>query len=163
MNKHKSHAFGKDCYLLGRYQDEPIWLEAASFDCGWYWGFGYIKVYTRQLNPANSRDVSSHSHWDGLLSKQDNGEHLHHINEAITDTVLTDAESWKLSDLMQSFYTLRSAAETLGLGGSNLSGSGNIDALKSDDIVKQINEVMLPSLFAEVYAILDPISDQKAA
>ena len=34
-------------YLLGR-DEEGInyWLEEPSWDCGWYWGFGYVETYT---------------------------------------------------------------------------------------------------------------------
>jgi len=157
MKKTKSHAFDKDCYLLGRDKDgDLIWLEAARWDCGWYWGFGYIEVYTHQADPANSRDTSSHSHWSGLTGKQEGGRHLHHINEALDETVLTDAESWELSDLMKTFYTLKEASEVFGRGGSHLTDKGNHEFLKDGDMVKKINEVMLPQLFEAVYQILSP-------
>jgi len=157
MKKQKSHAFGKDCYLLGKDKhDDLIWLEAASWDCGWYWGFGYIEVYTSQANPANSKDISSHSHWSGLVGKQDDGKYLYHINETLQESMLTNEESWELSDLMKSFYTLKEVAELLGRGGSHLSSSGNRDFMKDEPMVKQINEVMLPELFKSVYKILEP-------
>lgn len=157
MKKMKSHAFKKDCYLLGqdKYNDY-IWLEAASWNCSWYWGFGYIEVYTNQLKPNIARDITSHSHWSGLVGKQDDGKYLHHINEYLKVSVLTDSESWRLSDLMQSFYTLKESAELLGRGGSHLSSSGNLEILKNLTMVKTINEIMLPAIFAEVYKILEP-------
>ena len=97
-----------------------------------------------------------HSHWDGLLGKQEGGKYLHHINEALQDSVLTDAESWELSDMMKSAYTLKQTAEVLGRGGSHLSGSGNRECIKSEDMTKTINETMLPALFQEIYKILEP-------
>ena len=153
--KTKSNAFGKDCYLLGRDKyDDLIWLEAATWDCGWYWGFGYIEVYTRQSDPANSKDISSHSHWDGLLGKQDD-KYLHHINQVLKESVLTDSESWKLSDLMQSFYTLKKAAEVFKNGGSHLTTTDNPNIIKSPSMVETINKIMLPALFHEIYQILE--------
>jgi len=155
MDKRKAHAFGKDCYLLGRDTNgEAIWLEAASWDCEWYWGFGYIEVYTRQLDPTHSKDIDSHGHWDGLLGKQANGEYLHHLNEALTETTLTDKESWRLSDLMKSFYTLTKCAAVVGRGGSHLSGTS--ESLVDKDMTAKINEVLLPALFKEVYEIVTP-------
>lgn len=157
LEKKKSHAFGKDCYLIGRDKHgDLIWLEAAKWDCDWYWGFGYIEVYTRQSDPANASDISSHSHWSGQLGKQDDGEYKHHINEVLQETTLTSDESWELSDLMQSFYTLSKTAELLKSGGSHLSGSGNMEYMKDSDIRKAINEEMLPKLFKSIYEILTP-------
>ena len=47
LKKRKSHAFGKDCYLIGRDKyGDLIWLEAAKWDCEWYWGFGYTHTGT---------------------------------------------------------------------------------------------------------------------
>lgn len=155
LPKTKSHAFGKDCYLIGRDKcGDLIWLEAAKWECGWYWGFGYIEVYTNQKNPSKARDISSHSHWDDLVGKQDDGSYKHHVNEVLQESVLTDSEAWELSDLMESFYTLKKTAELVKNGGSHLSGSGNRDYMKAPDLIKQINEVMLPKLFKDVYAIL---------
>lgn len=153
--KTKSHAFGKDCYLLGRVaHGDLIWLESAKWDCGWYWGFGYVEVYTNQRAPSLARDISSHSHFSGLVGKQDSGQHISHVNESLQESVLTESESWELSDLMKTFYTLRESAETVGRGGSHLSGSGSRDFLKSTDMAETINKIMLPQLFEEVYKIL---------
>ena len=47
MKKQKSHAFNKDCYLLGRGTDgSHYWLEQSTFDCDWYWSVGYIETYS---------------------------------------------------------------------------------------------------------------------
>jgi hypothetical protein len=73
MNKKQSHAFGKDIYLLGKTTDgELIWLEAPSWDCGWYWGFGYVETYTNNRRPDLAKDISSHSHFNGLVWHTDN-------------------------------------------------------------------------------------------
>jgi len=105
MDKQKSHAFDKDVYLLGKDKaGDYLWLEAASFNCGWYWGFGYVETYTRQLDPYNSKDIRMHQHFNGLIWKKDeNNDYLHHINKILAESTMTDEESWKLSDLMKSF------------------------------------------------------------
>ena len=119
--KRKSHAFGKDVYLLGEKKTgELIWLQAASWDCNWYWGFGYIEEYTNNQHPESSRDINSHSHWSGLVGKQEkynfekkcfelSSDYIHHLNDNpdMAATTLTDKESWELADLMQSFYTFK--------------------------------------------------------
>ena len=68
IEKKKTEAFGKKTFLLG--EDEEgvkYWLTAAKWDCGWYWGFGYIETYTNNKNPNNARDISSHSHWNSSI------------------------------------------------------------------------------------------------
>lgn len=40
MKKEKRKAFGKNIYLLGEdTEGTKYWLEEASWDCNWYWGF----------------------------------------------------------------------------------------------------------------------------
>lgn len=158
LEKRKDHAFGKDVYLLGRDEyGDLIWLEAPSWDCGWYWGFGYVEVYTNQKHPSRSRDIQSHSHFDGLVGfKTEKGNYVHHLNESpkIQETVLTDRESWELADLMKTFYTLKEAASIYHNGNSHVSSSAL--SLKNADIAKQINEVDIPRVTARVLEILTP-------
>jgi len=160
INKRKEYAFGKDVFLLGKTADgDYIWLESAQWDCDWYWGFGYVEVYTNQLNPQSSRDINSHSHWDGLLNSQTDGSYKHHINEILVESVLTDNESWELADLMKSFYTLKESAEMFERGYSYLSAKGKVDSLFKTDLVTEINEQMMPDLFKRIYSLLTPASE----
>lgn len=157
MNKSKSHAFKRDCYLIGKDKHgDLIWMEAAHWACSWYWGFGYIEVYTSQANPAKSRDISSHSHWDSLFGKRKDGSYPHHVNEVLAESVLSNSEAWTLSELMKSFYKLQSAAKVFHRGSTGITENPAKDILKNPDIGKHINEVMLPAIFAEVYKILTP-------
>lgn len=158
LQKRKNHAFGKDIYFLGTDKDGVnYWLEAAKWNCDWYWGFGYIETYTNNKYPSRSRDIQSHSHWDNsIVGKQD--QYVHHINEnkMFIETVLTENESWELSELMESFYALKNAAEVLGRGSSHISKNPCAEIIKNEDEVKRINEIVLPAIFAEVYKILTP-------
>jgi hypothetical protein len=168
LNKRKSHAFGKDIYLVGKDKDGKfVWLEAPVWDCGWYWGFGYMETYTNNRSPENSRDIQSHSHWSGFVGKVEHydfdkksfvlGEYRHHINESdlMAETVLTEKESWLLSDLMQSFYSLKEAAEVLGRGDSHLTTDSRA-TVKDTEMGEKINKIILPKLFKEVLTILSP-------
>ena len=161
VKKEKSHAFGKDIYLLGRLNGERIWLERASWDCGWYWGFGYVESYTDDKTPSRSRDISMHTHYNCicLAPNPDNtGSYMYILqdNPHLTECTLTESEQWQLSDLMKSFYTLRAAAEIYRRGGSNMSSSGKLDALKREDLEKEINEKHLPAIFEAIYKLLTP-------
>ena len=51
---------------------------------------------------------------------------------------------------------MKEAAEVFGRGGSHLTTVKDFAALKSPNMVKTINEVMLPALFKKVYSILEP-------
>lgn len=168
LNKRKSHAFNKDVYLVGKLKSgELVWLESPSWDCDWYWGFGYMETYTNNKYPHLSRDISSHTHWSGYLGKVERydfnkkcfvlGDYKHHINESdlIEETVLTEKESWLLSDLMQSFYTLQEAAAVLGKGDSHLTTDSEHTA-QDKETADTINRVILPKLFKRVISILSP-------
>jgi len=171
INKKVSKAFSKDIYLLGKNIDgEYVWLEGAKWDCNWYWGFGYIETYTNNKNPHLSRDISSHSHWDSsIIGKHDyydsekscfrlSSDYVHHLNDSpkMAETTLTEAESWKLAELMKTFYTLREAAEMYHMGGAHVTANPCADILKNEAEEKRINEVLLPAIFKEVYKLLTP-------
>ena len=159
MNKQKSHAFGKDIYLLGQDSDGVnYWLESPSWDCGWYWGFGYVETYTNNKNPSVARDIDSHQHFDGFVGfKKDNGDYVHHLNESprLAETVLSNSESWELSDLMKRFYTLREAAGIFNRGTVHLTSNTRRDSTNKE-FEKYINEVELPAIFEAVIDILSP-------
>ena len=162
LSKRKSHAFNKDCYLLGM-DDQGVryWLESPSWDCNWYWGFGYIETYTLNDFPNISKDINTHQHWDGFLgegkSKKSDYDYCHHINESrcFVETVLTDEESWEISDLMSRFYTLKEMANIFHSGTSRLT-SNTLHKTKNDDFMKWINELELPALMDRVIKILSP-------
>ena len=60
IKKEKDHAFGKDVYLLGKdAEGVKYWLESPSWDCGWYWGFGYVETYQRNWRPSLARDIEA--------------------------------------------------------------------------------------------------------
>lgn len=124
-----------DKYFLGKFEGERYYLSKPSWDCSWYWGFGYI---------GNKR---LHTHWNYLLSKAN----VVHWNELPgVKSALTDKQSWLLSELMQTFYALKEAAEVFGRGGSYKANNPCRELLKKPEIVKEINTVLLPAIFEEV-------------
>jgi hypothetical protein len=161
IEKQKSHAFGKDIYLLGRLYNERIWLEAASWDCNWYWGFGYIESYTNDRSPANSRDINSHTHYDSTcFVKDDKGNFIHLLCEVpgLTECTLTEKEQWQLSDLMKSFYTLEETSALFHTGNSHYTTVPELD-LKNPELENHINKELLPKVFKQVYKLLSPNED----
>lgn len=135
--KRVSHAFGKDVYLLGRLSDangrELIWLEAPSWDCDWYWGFGYLEVYTNQSQPKLSIDISMHTHWD-IQIKNDLTN--------FAKTCFTEEEGKELCYLFTQFYTIRKEADA----------AHRTDTDKWDNL----NKIQIPAITAKILAILTP-------
>ena len=150
IEKRKSFAFGKEVYLLGSDSDGvTYWLEAPSWDCGWYWGFGYIETYTNNTSPHASRDIESHQHADNFYSEW--------CNKILKEKTFSDDEKWALCELFENFYTLKNLAETQkheGKEGNFTSKRHGFDYRKllREDV--NINRDCLPFVMAKIVSIL---------
>lgn len=151
MEKEKRVILGNVNYLLGKNQDgQKVWLEEASWDCEWYWGFGYIETYNQRYS-----DIEEHTHFDSLFLKNNIFDSF---KEYFTETVLTDNEIWKLLELMKETYIIREYSDLLHRNGGNISkGSDKLEKQKEKNLIeyKRINEEILPEIFKEVYKILE--------
>lgn len=154
MKKKKTHAFGKDVYLLGvDHYGAYRWLEEASWDCDWYWGFGYVESYTNNKNPERAKDIESHTHFDSLFFNGDkNGFDM--FNDFFQETPLEYNEVWKLVELMKSFYIARRYSDMLHRGGANYTGNRVADIIKDDKEYNRINKIVIPAITHAVYDLL---------
>lgn len=154
MKKKTTKAFGKNIYLLGRdAEGTNYWLEEPTWDCDWYWGFGYIETYTNNANPKLAKDILSHQHFDSLfLSGKQNA--FNEFKDFFAETPLTDDEIYELVDYMKTFYTLQKAAEVFRHGYSWQTARAKLDALKDESIENKINKTMLPALFERIKKLL---------
>lgn len=155
MNKCVSERRGNKFFLLGKDEEGTCyWLAEPSWDCGWYWGAGYVETFERNKMPYEARDVDSHQHFDGLfLKKNRNGKiYMDAWKDFFVESPLTNKEVWQLLEYMKSIYTLKETAELFHRGGSNLSSSD--EELKSPESAKVLNENVLPSLFKKVEKLL---------
>jgi len=174
INKKIDYAFNKKIYLLGNDKDGyNVYLEAPNWDCNWYWGFGYIERYTNKIRPSVAKDISSHGHWNySIVGKQEiynfekqcwiNREYVHHINNnpIFKATVLTDDESWELSELMKKFYILKEAANLFYKGSAGITESISSD-IQNTEYYNDINKRILPMVFKRIDEILTPKKDKK--
>lgn len=156
MKKEKRKAFGKNIYLLGKDKNGvKYWLEEASFNCGWYWGFGYIETYTNNNNPEKARDINSHQHFKGLFLKANIFESYKNF---FAETTLNDDEIWKLLSYMKEFYIIREYSDLLYSGNHIISEAKNIKLEENEEEnkkeYKRINEILLPELFEKIYSLL---------
>jgi hypothetical protein len=152
--KQKSRAFSKDVFLLGK-DEEGIcyWLEAPSWDCGWYWGFGYITSYQGNRLPDKASDISSHEHADNFLSEwftEWNGS-----KPRLKTQVFTEKEGWELCELFKQFYILNDTAEFFGRGKAHVADT-SIPNWKDEKLAKDINTRMIPAITSRIMEILTP-------
>lgn len=150
MKKQTTEAFGKTIYLLG-IDNEGIkyWLEEPSWDCGWYWGFGYIETYTNNNNPSRARDITRHTHFDSMFMNG-NGCTRDNFKNFFKETPLNDNEIWELCDYMKTFYTLQSVAELFKHGYSHQTEKAKIEKLKNNEQADLVNKVWLPEVFKRI-------------
>ena len=129
--KRSTTAFDKKIYLIGEDSDGiKHWLEEPSWDCDWYWGFGYIETYTNNNNPGRSKDIETHTHWNSY-----NG-----INKELTKTTFSKDEFDRLNELFVNFYESRDKA----------SKAHNNNVL----LYEELNQITIPKITAEIIKIL---------
>ena len=126
---------------LGENDGETIFLSPPSWDCGWYWGFGYIGNKNR------------HYHIDGLSK----GKNIHdgmieHFGDSLR---IRPSDVWTFAELMQTFYTLKESAEVLGRGGSHITSNPCASVIINKAEADRINNEVLPAVFDEIYRILE--------
>lgn len=117
-------------------KNENIYLSAPSWDCGWYWGFGYLG------------NINCHYHLSGLMDK---GNLYDGLKKEFGDSLtIQDGKIWTFCELVKTAYSLKEAAELLGRGGAHYTNNPCKDIIMNTDEVKRINEIVLPAIFEEI-------------
>lgn len=114
---------------------ERIYITAPSWDCGWYWSFGYLG------------NAHCHYHLDGVAK-----------GRCLRDALLDDYELapwvqdniWTFCELAMTAYALKQTVEVLGHGGSHYSTNPCAEVIKNPDEVTRINTVVLPAVFGAI-------------
>lgn len=154
MEKTTSNAFGKDVYLLGTDKDDiAYWLEQGTWDCGWYWGCGYVETYSRNMSPSASRDINSHQHFNSMFFNK-KGNAYDEFKRFFVETTLVDKEIWTLIELMKTIYTLKEYSGTINRGGSHFTTNPCKDLIMNSEEYERINDVVIPALLQKVYELL---------
>jgi len=150
---------GKDKVFFGKNEHgERIYLQKPTWDCGWYWSFGYL----------GNKDC--HYHLDGYQKKDhclklEDGNYKHITekrNICMRDALLADYELnpvieenlWVFCELALSIYSLKETAEVLGRGGSHMTNNPCQSVIKNKTEVKRINEIVIPALCQELWDML---------
>ncbi len=128
-------------YLIGYNDNEPIYLSPPSWDCGWYWGFGYLG------------NRNCHYHVDGLAKDCNLYDGFKkHFGESLK---IRDSHLWTICELFKTFYILKETAEVLGRGGAHYTNNPCKNIIVNKDEVERINKTIMPALFEEIYKILE--------
>lgn len=126
-------------YYLGVSRDdkELVYMPKPSWDCDWYWGFGYLESH------------SVWTHFDcSILNKPMCS--FDAFKDYFETTPLTDDDIWVLCDYMMSFYTLKKTAELFKHGNSHQTVRAYVDELQDLDLYNKINKELLPALFKKI-------------
>ena len=154
---------GRKYYLLGTGADgQNLWLEEARFDCGWYWGVGYIESFTNNGAPWNSKDIEMHTHFDYQMENQTD-EYGRSMNwhdgfkKMCPETPLTDKEIWTVVELMRSLYTMRRYSDMIYRGGSHYTTNPLWNQIKdpTEYEYNRINKTLITAVLEKLYKILD--------
>ncbi len=155
--KYSMEKFGKKCFLLGQDKDGiNYFLEAATWDCGWYWGGGYVKTYTSNRNPIISRDIETHKHFNGLFFN--GGNDINTFKETLPVNPFTDSEIREICELMKSFYIAREYADMVYRGGAHYANNPAAEIIKSEDEYKRINNIVIPAIMESLYEVLEEVT-----
>lgn len=146
----------KEKTLLGVHDGKKIYLSRPSWDCNWYWGFGYLGNKDCNYHVEGLKTIESYNFekqvWQHEFVNLHDGFKKHFGDSFV---VKNDKDIWTLSELFETFYTLREAAEILGRGGSHYTTNPCKDTIINKGEVERINNIVLHAIFDEIYKILE--------
>lgn len=131
--------FTYDLYI-GTNNGQEEYLRKPSWDCGWYWGFGYLG------------NIKIHHHCDTVSKTKNMFEALkEYYNE---DIKLSDDDLWTFCELMNSFYILKKTSELYYSGCSGYTQNPISIQLKNEKEYKRINNELMPKIFDQIALLL---------
>lgn len=155
MKKRKDFAFGKSIYLLGEdINGRKYWLEESSWECGWYWGLGYVETYTNNNHPSSSRDIYTHQHFDELILKNGKAKAFDRFKLCFPKNPFSDKEIWTILEIMESLYLMQQYSDILHIGGAQISKNPCSELIKNADEYDRINKKIIPELNQRLYNTL---------
>ena len=108
---------------LGIQNGERVYISKHSWDCGWYWGFGYIG------------NRNCHFHFESYLNSS-----VRLASDIFENPTFSDKDWWVIRDLFVQAYALQKVAEIYRYGGHQTTLAGITDILRCDEKAEQCNE-----------------------
>lgn len=129
--------------FFGERKDDlsSIFIRPPSWDCGWYWGFGYLGNNCEHYHLSEYANGRSINMYDALLVDYE-------LNPKIADNL------WKFCELSLTAYSLKTAAGVLVRGGSHMTTNPVADIIKNPAEVDRINKQVLPAIFDAIAEII---------
>ena len=129
----------KEKIYLGEIKEwGSVSIEKHSWDCEWYWGFGYLG------------NAHCHFHLESLITGETDVKKVFDKG-----TWLSQSDWWIIRDLAIQAYGLKTAAEVYRHGGHQTSVAGITDKIKNLEKAKELNkdlEIILNSLWEFIKA-----------
>lgn len=135
--------------------DGCVYIERPSWDCGWYWGFGYLERWNYR-----KQDIDFHTHIDTKFSTNKHGRPCNWFDGMKDildkgDVFKSDHDCWKFLEIVKTIYGLKETAEVLGRGGSHYAKNPCAELIMNHDEVRRINCKVIPALIDEMYKLLE--------
>jgi len=120
-------------YLGKRKKDgKLIYIAAPTWDCDWYWSFGYLRATGEHYHLSNYGNIN----WKDALER-----------DYTLNVKLRGDNLWKFYELAKTAYGLKEVAEILGRGGSHVTVNPLAEVIKNKAEVDRINQIVLPQIF----------------
>ncbi len=149
-----------DKIALGKVDGRTIYLSAPKWDCGWYWGFGYLGNKDCHYHVDGLKKIETYNTekqcWEYEFVNLFDGFKKHFDKD--TFIVTKDSYLWTLCELFSTFYTLKETAEVLGRGGAHYTSNPCQSIIMNKDEANRINTIVIPSILNEIYRILKECS-----
>lgn len=153
---------GPDKVYFGTRKDDDttIYISKPTFDCEWYWSFGYLgnKDCHYHLKAYQEKDI--------VLT--DNCGKTHIITEKrninMRDALLKDynlnkkieANLWQFCELALTIYALKEVAEIFHCGGSYITTNPGKDLLKNNALYLELVSVLIPKQCQLLWDLISP-------
>lgn len=108
--------------LLGTKDDKFVYIYKHSWDCDWYWSFGYLG------------NMNKLYHIKSLI------DNTFYIDKLFTETKITQAQWWIIRDLFIQAYSLKKTAEVFRYGGHQSKLIGITDIIQDKELENLMNE-----------------------
>ena len=131
-----------------------IYLSAPTWDCGWYWSFGYLGNYREHYHLSN---YQAKDHYfklaDGSIKLVREKRNICMRDALLEDYKLNPvlaSNLWVFCELALTAYALKETAEVLNRGGSHMTKNPCDKIIQNKEEVDRINKIVLPAIFAEI-------------
>jgi len=118
---------------IGKLEDsgESVFLEKHSWDCSWYWGFGYLET------------SCSHFHFENVIPNESNKSYLiFDLGHKARINLDPKLDGWVLMELFAQAYTLKHAAELYYMGHACIGDARGLGIKKNREKAKEFNSVL---------------------